>query len=140
MLLGQFRETAAYRRWLLCGAAVMGNHVHLVVGVPGDPNAEDLMRDFKAYGSRALNQRWGKPRNGSWWTGGGGSRRKLPNATGVRAALAYLRNQPNPLLIWIARKMNLSGESGASAPGGVVKADARNQFRGLTPRLAGIPE
>ncbi|HVS40035.1 MAG TPA: transposase [Gemmataceae bacterium] len=114
-LLGQFRETAAYRRWLLCGAAVMANHVHLVVGVPGDPNAEDLIRDFKAYGSRALNQRWGKPSNGSWWSGGGGSRRKLPDAAAVRAALGYLRNQSKPLLIWIADDQ--PGEPGASAPG-----------------------
>jgi hypothetical protein len=111
-LLDQFRETAVYRGWLLLGAAVMANHVHLVAGVPGDPNPEDLMRDFKAYGSRALNRRWGKRANGTWWSTGGGSRRKLPEVAAVRAALGYLRRQPNPLLIWIA-KDHSPGEPGA---------------------------
>jgi hypothetical protein len=38
VLLDQFRETAAYRSWLLCGVAIMANHAHLVVAVLGDPN------------------------------------------------------------------------------------------------------
>src|SRR5262249_8467495 len=50
----QFRQTAAYRGWSLLAAAVMANHVHLVVGVPGDPDPAKLLHDFKSYATRAL--------------------------------------------------------------------------------------
>ena len=33
----QFRETATHRGWQLAATAVMSNHIHLVVLVPGDP-------------------------------------------------------------------------------------------------------
>ncbi|MGL6096021.1 MAG: transposase [Fimbriiglobus sp.] len=95
-LVPQFRETARHRDWRLLAAAVMGNHVHLVVGVPGDPEPADLLRDFKAYGGRMLNRDFGKPAGGTWWTESG-SRRKLPDERAVRAAVAYVRNQANAL-------------------------------------------
>jgi len=56
-LLAQFLETANYRGWELLAVAVMANHAHLVVGVPGDPDPSDVLGDFKGYGSRALNRR-----------------------------------------------------------------------------------
>jgi REP element-mobilizing transposase RayT len=98
-LITQFQTTAAYRQWQLAGAAVMGNHVHLVVGVNGDPQPDGLIRDFKSYGSRALNEQFGKPASGTWWTSGG-SRRKLPNELAVTAALKYVREQVYPLALW----------------------------------------
>jgi REP element-mobilizing transposase RayT len=98
VLLHQFQETAAYRGWLLGGVAVMTNHTHLVVGVHGDPDPEDIVGDFKSYGSRALNRQWGKPVNGSWWSGGSGSKRKLSDEAAVRAALEYVRRQYKPLI------------------------------------------
>jgi hypothetical protein len=55
--------------------------------VTGDPDPEKIEGDFKCYGSRALNRRWGKPVNGTWWTGGSGSKRKLPDERALRAAL-----------------------------------------------------
>jgi REP element-mobilizing transposase RayT len=36
-LIEQFQETASYRGWSLLAAAIMFNHVHWVVTVPGDP-------------------------------------------------------------------------------------------------------
>ena len=42
----QFTETAAIRHWTLITCAIMYNHVHLMVGVPGDPNPEDILRDL----------------------------------------------------------------------------------------------
>ena len=99
-LLPQFHETAAYRGWLLLAVGVMTNHVHIVVGVPGDPNPSDLLRDFKSYGSRPLNKRWGKPPSGTWWTESG-SKRKLAEEANVHAAVKYVRDQPNPLVIWL---------------------------------------
>jgi REP element-mobilizing transposase RayT len=110
LLLSQFRETAAYRGWQFCAVAIMRNHVHMVVGVPGDPDAEDLVRDFKSYASRVLNRRHGKPAGGTWWSAGGGSRRKLSSEPAVTAALRYVCEQPHALVIWTAGE---SGEPGA---------------------------
>ena len=80
--------------------AIMKNHVHLVVGVPGDPEPDTLLRDFKSYGSRRLNRLVGTPDSGTWWTAGG-SRRILRDPEAVRTVVEYVRNQRNPLLIWI---------------------------------------
>jgi hypothetical protein len=99
VLLNQFHETAQYRGWRVLAVAVMTNRFHLVVGVPGDPNPTKVLGDFKAYGSRALNARWGKPASGTWWTYDG-SKRKLPDEAALRAAIAYVRSQFDPLVIW----------------------------------------
>jgi REP element-mobilizing transposase RayT len=64
-LFAQFQETAQYRHWTLIAVAIMRAHLHLLIGVPGDPNPEDLLRDFKAYGSRSLNQRFSRPKGGT---------------------------------------------------------------------------
>ncbi len=101
VLLGQFQETATYRGWELLVVAVLSNHVHLIVGVPGDPDPADLLRDFKSYGSRRLNRRWGTPKNGSWWSESG-SRRRLKAEENVREAIQYVLEQTNPLVTWLA--------------------------------------
>jgi len=100
LLLTQFKETCDYRKWFLAGTAIMANHLHVVLGVPGDPDPEDLLRDLKAYGSRTLNRTYGKQKAGTWWTESG-SRRKLPDSTAIDFAINYLRDQEFPLLIWI---------------------------------------
>jgi REP element-mobilizing transposase RayT len=100
-LLAQFQETASIRRWELLAAAIMSNHLHLVVGVNGNPCPKKVLGDFKAYGSRVLSKRAGKPSSGTWWTYGG-SRRKLPTEESVRAAIEYVLDQPHALVIWIA--------------------------------------
>ena len=43
-----------HRMWHLYAAHVRTNHVHLVVS--GDATPEKMMKDFKVYASRALNQ------------------------------------------------------------------------------------
>jgi hypothetical protein len=70
------------------------------VGVPDDPDPEKLVRDFKSYGSGALNRRFGKPVCGTWWAKGGGSRRKLHVDQSVAERLIYLRDQQYPLIVW----------------------------------------
>jgi len=100
-LVRQFRETAGHRGWLLFAAAVMEDHVHLVVGVCGDPLPRKILGDFKAYGSRSLTRGWDTPPGGTWWTYGG-SKRKLPDARAVRAAIQYVRDQPGALVVWLA--------------------------------------
>ncbi|MBI1918473.1 MAG: transposase [Planctomycetes bacterium] len=113
-VLPQFHETVTYRGWLLVATAIMANHLHLVVGVPGDPDPEKLLHDFKSYASRTLNRDWGKPVNGTWWTGGG-SKRKLPNEDAVRHAVQYVRDQEFPLVVWVNEEfMSRFGERGQS--------------------------
>lgn len=100
VLLAQFLETAEYRQWTVEAVAILYNHCHLVVTVPGDPDPTTVLGDFKAYGSRALNRLFGKPRSDTWWTCGG-SKRKLPDDRAVRSGIAYvLYRQYNPLLTW----------------------------------------
>jgi REP element-mobilizing transposase RayT len=98
-LLPQLQETAGHRQWLLLAVGIMANHVHIVLGVPGDPEPECLLRDLKSYGSRTLNRSWGKPASETWWTESG-STRKLPDEAAVRAAVQYVKDQEYPLLIW----------------------------------------
>ncbi|MFN0019337.1 MAG: hypothetical protein ACKVP0_13820 [Pirellulaceae bacterium] len=100
VLLAQFQETANFRGWLLIGAAIMTSHAHVAVGVPGDPDPEAILRDFKAYGSRALNRSWGKPKSDTWWTESG-SKRRLKTDDSVLRATRYVRDQESPLLVWI---------------------------------------
>ena len=94
----QIEETARYRGWELLASGVMANHVHLIVGVDGDPEPDVLLRDFKSYASRRLNTRFG--RRERWWTESG-SRRKLPDGTAVRQAVQYVKDQEFPLAIRI---------------------------------------
>ena len=64
----QFNQTARYRDWWILAGAIMANHVHLVVGAPGDPDPASMLRDFKSYASRALNDQFPRPKSGTWWT------------------------------------------------------------------------
>ena len=98
ILLDQFRETARVRGYNLLGLAIMANHVHLVVEVAEGTRAALLLRDFKGYGSRALN-RDGNTQQKHWWTVSG-SVRMLPVENAVMHAVKYVRNQKNPLLVW----------------------------------------
>jgi len=100
LLAEQFRETAAFRGWQLLVFAVMANHVHLVVGVRGDPDPPRLLHDFKSYGTRALRGHGHRPSGGRWWTESG-SRRKLPDERAVRAAIEYVRNQCRAFVVWL---------------------------------------
>ena len=93
----QLRETACHRGWQLLALAVMDNHIHVVVGVRGDPDPEKLLGDFKAWATRRLNRDWGKRQH--WWTQSG-SRRKKAGADAIRAAVIYVRDQPNSLVVW----------------------------------------
>ncbi len=111
----QFQETTEYRGWQLVAVGIMANHVHVVVGVPGDPKPEDILRDFKSYASRALNREFGRPASGTWWTESG-SKRKLKDEAAILGAAAYVRDQEFPLLIWI-RPEFLAELCSGKAPG-----------------------
>jgi REP element-mobilizing transposase RayT len=98
-LLEQFQETSRFRHWQLIAVAILVNHVHLVVGVDGDPDPESLLRDFKAYGSRRLNRIWSKPASGTWWAASG-SKRRLKTEANILAAIEYVMQQEGALLVW----------------------------------------
>ena len=78
----------------------MANHVHWIVGVLGDPDPEDIMRDLKAYGSRALSKKWGKPASDTWWTENGSTRKLKDEAAVIETTDYVLRRQKAPLLLW----------------------------------------
>jgi REP element-mobilizing transposase RayT len=100
VLLTQFQETAGHRHWQLFAVAIMFNHFHVVVGVPGDPNPSKILGDLKAWGTRALSDRFGAPASERWWTESG-SKRKLKGENDVLGASHYvLYEQPDPLLTW----------------------------------------
>ena len=99
VLLTQFHCTSGVRRWRLLATAIMANHIHLVVNVHGDPEPEDILRDFKSYGSRALNLQWGRRDSDTWWTESG-SKRKLDIDNSVIGAIQYVIDQKFPLVIW----------------------------------------
>jgi REP element-mobilizing transposase RayT len=101
VLLAQFEETAGYRGWQLLTVGIMANHIHVVVGVPRDPDPSAILGSLKRYGSRALNRRWCKPAGGTWWAGSG-SKRKLPKQENVLTAVKYVLEQEYPLVIWTA--------------------------------------
>jgi REP element-mobilizing transposase RayT len=100
ILLAQFQETAGYRNWTLRAVALMANHFHLTVQVLDDPHPRKILADFKAYGTRTLNRRYGQPPSETWWTDKG-SKRKLPDERALANAIHYvLYKQPHALLIW----------------------------------------
>ena len=100
VVLRQFRETADFRGWFILAVAIMVNHFHVVVGVPGDPSPSKILGDFKSWGTRTLSARFGEPPSKTWWTERG-SKRKLANETAIVEAVRYvLHDQPNPLVTW----------------------------------------
>jgi hypothetical protein len=106
-LFVRLEETAAHRAWTLLAVGVIATHAHVVLGVPDDPDPEDLLRDVKSYGSRRLNRCATRPASGTWWTRSG-SKRKLPHQESVLGAIRYVVTQEAPLLIWTAPVPELS--------------------------------
>ena len=48
----QIQETARIRGWLILAVGIIHTHLHVVVGVPGDPKPDKILNDFKAYATR----------------------------------------------------------------------------------------
>ncbi|TWT64428.1 transposase [Rubinisphaera italica] len=96
-VLVQFQETASYRSDRLFSVAIMPTHIHVVLGVNGDPEPDKLLHVYKSYASRKLNKR--KKRE-VWWTKSG-SKRKLPDEPALIAGIRYVNNQQKPLALFI---------------------------------------
>jgi REP element-mobilizing transposase RayT len=110
ILAPQFQETAGHREWKLLTFAIVPNHVHIVVGVVGDPSPDDILGDFKSYGSRALNAKFPRPESGTWWTVSG-SKRILDSDQSIFGAIRYTFEQAGALVVWCADvpELNLVG-------------------------------
>ena len=100
-VLDQFHETANHRGWKLLAVSIRSACVHIVVNVPGDPDPAKVLQDFKSYGSRRLNQVFGKAPSGLWWTGNS-ARRKIKDATAVKATINDIISKENVLVTWVA--------------------------------------
>ena len=100
VLFEQFQETISRRCWELYGAAIMPNHVHILLETSDHTEPEKAAGDLKSFGSRRLSEVFGKPDAGTWWTSGSSIRRKTAEA--IPHVIRYIKNQRNPLLIWIA--------------------------------------
>jgi REP element-mobilizing transposase RayT len=114
-LLAQFHETSAYKQWRLDAVAVMTNHVHLVFGVPGDPDPAELLKCWKSYASRALNRLGPRPIAPRWFADGG-SKRRLVDEENWIGAVRYVMDQAGALLIWLSEQARrLAGAHGEPA-------------------------
>ncbi len=111
-VLDQFHETANHRGWKLLAVSIRSACVHIVVNVPGDPDPAKVLQDFKSYGSRRLNQVFGKAPSGLWWTGNS-ARRKIKDATAVKATINDIISKENLLVTWV-QGGNASPESNQS--------------------------
>jgi hypothetical protein len=84
---------AAARGWVVLRAAVMDNHVHVVVtDSPDDGPA--VRRALKGVTQAALSEQLGRPRR--WWTEGGSDRYKHDQSA-IDAAVSYVARQPGML-------------------------------------------
>ena len=92
------REVCAYREWLLNAVHARSTHVHLVVTALCPP--EKVMRDCKAYASRALRLAgFDSPRRRRWSRHG--STRYLWERDHVQSAIRYvLEGQGAPMATW----------------------------------------
>ncbi len=91
VVLGAIRDVCAYRDWRLAAANVRSTHVHVVVD--GSAVPEQMLHDFKAYSSRALNRLESTPR--TRWTRHGSTRWLNTPAT-ISAAMHYVLEEQGP--------------------------------------------
>jgi REP element-mobilizing transposase RayT len=121
-LLEQFQETARVRGWDLLAVSIMYNHVHFVVAAPSEVDKSQLLRDFKSYGARRLNQHFGRRPSGTWWSDGGSCR----PVRHLESAIFYVcHRQPKPLVVWNKERGRISSE----------ESDPANEFSGNLPPL-----
>jgi len=95
-VLAAIEEVCRYRNWQLIAAHVRSTHVHVVVA--GGDLPERMMKDFKAYSSRALKKA-GLSRD-RYWTRHG-STRWLNRPADVAAAIQYVVvEQGEPMAVY----------------------------------------
>ena len=102
-VLQAIQGVCAHRGWSLMAAHVRSNHVHVVLEAEAPP--EEVMRDFKAYGSRRLNRMRVDEANRKRWARHG-STRWLWKAQNVSAAIEYVvREQGEAMSVFEAQEL-----------------------------------
>ncbi len=95
-VLQSIREVCEYRGRILVACHVRTTHVHVVV--TSEAAGEKLMNDFKAYASRALNER-GPKRNKRWARHG--SIRGIANREQLVKVIRYVvEGQGDAMAVW----------------------------------------
>jgi REP element-mobilizing transposase RayT len=97
IVLAAIRQHAEFRGWCLIAVHVRTNHVHIVVR--GDEKPDKMMNEFKAYASRALNEKTpGAPKRKHWTRHG--STRWLNTEESLRRAIEYtVDEQGEPMAV-----------------------------------------
>ncbi|UCG33913.1 MAG: transposase [Phycisphaerales bacterium] len=99
-------EVCRYRQWKLWAAHVRSKHVHVVVTAAEAP--ERVMKDLKAYASRALTRGAVDDCPGRRWTRHG-STRYINAQLSLDAAIDYVLNQQGEPMIWWSYENESSG-------------------------------
>jgi REP element-mobilizing transposase RayT len=98
LVMEAIKEVCEYRGWKLYAAHVRDQHVHTVV--KGDVEPEKIMKDFKAYSSRKLNERGFDNKDRKRWTRHGSTQYKW-SLKEVKNAINYVvREQGEPMEVF----------------------------------------
>jgi REP element-mobilizing transposase RayT len=109
---GALVEAARDRDWHIRRAALMANHVHVVVcDCPDDGPA--VRRVFKGVSQAALSKAEGRSQR--WWTAGGSDRYKHGTAA-VQAGIDYVANQAHKLAEIVDMEVRPCERRGSSPP------------------------
>ncbi|MBX3388091.1 MAG: transposase [Phycisphaeraceae bacterium] len=86
------RDHAEIRRWPLFEQNVRTNHLHIVVGPAAGADADEMMKQFKSWGTRRLIQAGLASSTTRVWVDHG-STKHLNSETSLQRAIEYVRNQ-----------------------------------------------
>jgi REP element-mobilizing transposase RayT len=96
-VLERWRNVVGELDGQLVVVAIMRNHFHFVALFPAGITKAKVLQFFKGRASRVLNQKFGKR---TWWTASGSIRYSFDEAA-FRTRIEYVKNQPNPLVLWV---------------------------------------
>ncbi len=102
-------ESVVPRGWIIGRAAIMANHVHVVI-FDTPPDGPAVRRILKGTTQAALSASYGSSRR--WWTAGGSDRYKNDDAA-IENALRYVENQEH-VLVAIRDNAIFAGTTGTS--------------------------
>jgi len=89
IILRAILEVCEFRGWFSHAAHVRSNHIHIVVSGREEP--EKMMRDFKAYATRAIKKYGYKMSAEKYWTRHG-STKYIWTEERLRSSIEYVKN------------------------------------------------
>ena len=109
----QLKETVAHKLWKLHAVAILSTHVHIVLSVTGNPEGSYVLKALKNYASRKLNAE-SVLINAPRWFADRGSTRLVQGD--LREVINYIRNQANPLIVWVDEDVSHPATDVAGSP------------------------